>query len=126
MKRIWIAIAFLSLSLIFAITEFVLVSNNCKKYTEQIKEAERYISDKEFSGAVNICKNVEKDWEKSKKDLNIFLIHTYSDDISESIAKLLEYAENKNIEGFLSQAGKTKRQLLHIKQSELPNLENIM
>ncbi len=126
MKRIWVAIGFLVLSVVLAVTEFTLVSISCKKYTEQIEIAESYISDKEFSDAENICEKIEVDWEKSKKSLNSFLTHTYSDGIAESIARLIEYAKNKDIEGFLSQAGKTKRQLLHIKQSELPNLENIM
>ncbi|MBE6824118.1 MAG: DUF4363 family protein [Ruminococcaceae bacterium] len=126
MKRIWVAVGFLALSLIFAFAEFLIVSKSYKNYVEQIQIAEYYISDKEFSVAQDICKNIEEEWEKSRKTLNVFMIHTYSENISESIAKLSEYAQNKDKKAFLSQSSKTKRQLLYIKQSELPNLENIM
>ena len=58
--------------------------------------------------------------------MNIFLIHKDADAISENLAKLRESAEEKNKDTFLSVSKKTKRQLLRLKQSELPDLENIL
>lgn len=126
MKRIWVAIILLLICAIISGTEYITVDKSCEKYTDILDEAEKYISDKEYKKATDTIESAQYSWDKSKKTLNVFLIHKDADAISENLAKLRESAEEKNKDTFLSVSKKTKRQLLRLKQSELPDLENIL
>lgn len=126
MKRIWVAIILLLICSVISATEYITVDKSCEKYTEILDNAEKYISDEEYKEAADTIESAQYSWEKSKKTLNVFLIHKDADDISENFAKLRESAEEKNKDTFVSVSKKTKRQLLRLKQSELPDLENIL
>ncbi|MBQ8057259.1 MAG: DUF4363 family protein [Ruminococcus sp.] len=126
MKRIWVALALLLICGVISATEYITVDKSCDYYTQLIDKADKYISSREFKKASELIESTQYSWEKSKKTLNIFLIHKEADNITESLAKLRECAEEKNKDTFTSVSKKTKRQLLRLKQSELPDLENIL
>ena len=126
MRRIWVAIILMLICAVLAVSEFSVVQKSCDYYAYMIDVAEDYISSREFSKADLYIQQTQSEWEKSQKTLNIFLLHEEADTITESLAQLREHAENKNKSEFISLSEKTKRQLLCLKQSELPDLENIM
>lgn len=126
MRRIWIALALILSCLVLAICELLLIDNNCDIYTELIDEAESYFSDKEYNKALDISQEAHSDWSEEEKKLKVFLLHSEIDDISNSIQDIKDYAEDKDEKKFYEACKKAKRQLLSIKESELPNIENIM
>lgn len=126
MKRIWTAIALMILALFSSVAEFYTVSYCYEHYTEALDNAEEYISQKEFNKATDLLTNTQQEWHKTEKLLDIFLSHETVDDVTENISELYGYAIAEDKAQFQSVCDKTKRQLLRLKQSELPNLENIM
>lgn len=126
MKRIWVAIALLIICVSFAATEYIIVDKNYQSFSEALEISKEYFSDKEYSKSHELLNTLLKKWEDSEGVLNIFLSHTKVDEIEESLSELASFANAKEKSHFYSTFEKTKRQLLCLKQSELPNLENIM
>ena len=126
MKRLWVAILLLVISIFFATFENITVMNNYKKFTPILEKAEQYCSDKEFSKAFDTIKQAQLSWDKKSKVLNSLIDHTHTENINESFFQLLESAQKQESVEFLSICNKTKRQLLSMKESELPSFDNIM
>ncbi len=126
MKRIWVALALMIICISFAVAEFMIVKNKTDYFLEEIKASDYYFSKKEYTTATKILKSAHKKWENSEKAINVFLSHEKVDEIEESLSELSKYAQYKEKTDFEATLEKTKRQLLCLKQSELPNLENIM
>lgn len=126
MKRLWVAILLLIISIFFATFENITVMNNYKNFTPILEKAEQYCSDKEFSKAFDTIKQAQLSWDKKSKVLNSLIDHTHTENINESFFQLLESAQKQERVEFLSICNKTKRQLLSMKESELPSFDNIM
>ncbi len=126
MKRIWVAVLLLLISLCFSVSEFFAVKYNFEKHVQMLDKAEYYFSQKEFTKSYEQCKKLQSSWAKSEKLLNIFLVHKQVDDIAQDLMTLKKYAEFKDEKSFFLTTGKTKRQLLSMKESELPDYQNIL
>lgn len=126
MKRIWIALSLIAISVSFATAEFIIIKNKADYFLDTINASYSYFSKNEYNSATELLEYSCQKWSDSEKTLNIFLSHDIVDEIEESLSELSKYAENKETSHFQATFEKTKRQLLCLKQSELPNLENIM
>lgn len=126
MKRLWVAVILLLICGAFSTAEFITVRKNCDYYTQLLDTAEAYISSKEYSEASAIIESAQHQWESTQKTLNVFLLHEEAESIGENLAQLNENANEKDRAKFKSVADKIKRQLLRLKQSELPDFENIL
>ena len=126
MKRLWVAISLLAISIFFATFENIMVLKNYNRFTPILEKAEEYCSKNEFSKAYETIESAQLVWEKKSKVLNSLIDHTHVDNINESFFQLLESAQKQEQVEFLSICNKTKRQLLSMKESELPSFDNIM
>lgn len=126
MKRLWVAISLLALSIFFATFEYITVLKNYEEFTPVLEKAEYYCSDKEYSKAFDTIEQAQLSWDKKSKVLNSLIDHTHTESINESFFQLLESAQKQDSVEFLSICNKTKRQLLSLKESELPSFDNIM
>lgn len=126
MKRIWVALALIIISISLALTQLIIVKSKAEYFLDVIIASEYHFSKKEYSTATELLDFSCEKWGDSEKTLNVFLPHEKVDEIEESLSELKEYAENKEKPEFKASFEKTKRQLLCLKQSELPNFENIM
>ena len=126
MKRLYVAIALIVISLSFAVSEYILIQKSYKDFYPVIEKAEKYCSEKEFSDAFKTINYAQTEWDKKSKLLNSFIDHTHTENINENYFQLLEMAQKKEDVEFLSLCEKTKRQLLSLKESELPSFDNIM
>ena len=126
MKRIWIALAFIIFALSMGVFEYVYVKNTYEKCMDNIEKCYTYFSSNEYNKAYTECKYAEKTWNNSSKILSIFLVHSQLNDISKNIDELCDSAKNNDKKQFNTCYKTTKRQLLFVKKSELPDLENIL
>ena len=126
MKRLWVAISLLAISIFFATFENIMVLKNYNRFTPILDKAEEYCSENEFLKAYETIESAQLVWEKKSKVLNSLIDHTHVDNINESFFQLLESAQKQEQVEFLSICNKTKRQLLSMKESELPSFDNIM
>ncbi len=126
MRRIWAAVTLLLICCVIAFSEFSIVRKECDYYSNILAKADNYISKKEFNSADELLSKTIKEWYKTDKVFKLFLLHEQSNEIFDALCDLREEAKEKHAEEFLSISKKTKRQLLRLKQSELPDLENII
>lgn len=126
MRRLWIAIALLLICGGLSATEYFTIQKNCDFLTTSLETAENYISSKEYKKAVSFIEATQQKWNKCEKKLNIYLLHDETETITENLSQIKEYAQEKKTDEYMEVSNKTKRQLLRMKQSELPDLENIL
>ncbi|MBR2715438.1 MAG: DUF4363 family protein [Ruminococcus sp.] len=126
MRRIWVAVALIAICISLALSEFYIVEKNYEHYIDKVNLTSAYFSYKEYKTAELHAENMVKEWQKSSKKLNAFLSHDKTDEINENFSQLVEFINSKDKVMFSSTCEKIKRQLLCLKKSELPNLENIM
>ncbi len=126
MKRIWVALVLLIICSTFAFAEFIIVHSKSSELYDSVVNAETHFLNKEYKTSFDILNDAVEKWENSEKILNVFLSHEKVDEIEERLCELSKYAENKDKALFYATLEKTKRQLLCLKQSELPSLKNIM
>lgn len=126
MKRIWVALTLLLICFSIGIIEYSVVNANQQRITQILDSAQTYISNREYKKGHNVCKYALVQWENEKKTLNTFLVHGDVETVSDNISLLCLYAQNKDAKNFSLVLDTTKRQLLCLKESELPLFENIL
>ena len=126
MKRLYVAISLIIISLFFAVSEYIMIQKCYKDFTPVIDVAQEYCSGKKFQEAYETISLAQEKWDKKSKFMNSFIDHTHTENINENFFQLLEMAQKQEDVEFLSLCEKTKRQLLSMKESELPSFDNIM
>ena len=126
MRRLWIALALLLICGALSTMEYVTIQRNCDFLTTSLSTAESYISNREYKKAVSFIEKTQQEWENSERKLKIYLLHNEAETITENLSEIKEYAQEKKTSEYMEVSQKIKRQLLRIKQSELPDLENIL
>lgn len=126
MRRLWIAVALLLICGGLSTMEYVTIQRNCDFLTTSLSTAENYISKGEYKEAISFIEKVQQEWENSERKLKIYLLHNETETITENLSEIKEYAQEKKPTKYMEVSNKTKRQLLRMKQSELPDLENIL
>lgn len=114
------------IAILFSVLEFSLVNNTYEKYDKIVSEIETLFSQKEYKKAHSILDSTKKQWDNEEKILKLFLLHSEVNSISECLDELQNMLKLNDENSFFYTCEKTKRQLLFLKKSELPYLENIM
>ena len=126
MKRIYIAIFLLVLTIVASVFELRFIGREADGVTQQIEAIDGYMRRSEFNTAIKQCRALEEQWSKTSENIDIMLIHDYVDSIGLSITKMRAGAETKNAVLYFSESAGAKKALASIKGSEYPNFENIL
>ena len=126
MKRIYIAIFLLALTIVASVFELRFIGREANGVTQQIEAIDGYMRRSEFNTAIKQCRTLEEKWSKTSENIDIMLIHDYVDSIGLSITKMRAGAETKNAVLYFSESASAKKALASIKGSEYPNFENIL
>ncbi len=126
MKRIYIAVVLVLLTLCIGALETGYVTAKTDMFIDKIERADKLMKRNEFSEAIKLCQNTEKEWYDNAKAIDMLLIHDYVDDIGLSISKMTSFAESKNTDMYFSESSDAKKQLASIKESEYPLIENLL
>lgn len=126
MKRIYIAILFIIISLCAAAFETGYISAKVELFTAKIDLADKMMYQGETEQAARICLEAENEWNESSKIIDMLLIHDYVDSIGNNISQMKSLAENDSKELYFAKSVAAKKELASIKESEYPFVENIM
>lgn len=126
MKRIYIAIILIIMTLVLSYIQFNVINNSYIKITNMISDTQIKVNAGYYEVAKENCKTIIKTWEKDRKALGIFLSHSYINNITDNLNNMMYHVNIKDKEKFNDVCDKTKRQLLFLQKSELPVIENIM
>ena len=126
MKRIYIATAFLLLTISLAIFEAYYVSKQTETFVFKIEEIDNSMKENNLKKAYSDLSILEKEWEDKLWTFEIMLNNDSTDAISENLAALSVYTKEGNNEKYFSSSEIIKKQLTSLKDSELLSFENIL
>ena len=126
MKRIYIATAFLLLTISLAIFESYYICKQTEAFVFKIEEIDNSMKENNFKKAYSNLSILEKEWEDKLWTFEIMLNNDSTDAISENLAALSVYTKEGNNEEYFSSSEIIKKQLTSLKDSELLSFENIL
>ena len=126
MKRIFISLGLMALSLGVSLFEIGYVKSKTENCLAQIEEIDRMTGSGQTAQALAQCRALESAWVEDVKKIDVLLIHDYVDGVGTGIAKMRVHLENGNADMYFSESANAKKGLASIKGSEYPFLENIL
>lgn len=126
MKRIYAALLFFIIVVIFASVELGYVSGKSDLFISKIELTDKKVYKNDFEEALEMCSQLEDNWENSSKRIDMILNHECIDSIGESINKMSSYLQNGSVDMYFAESSKAKKELASIKESEYPYIENIL
>ncbi|MGN1467986.1 MAG: DUF4363 family protein [Ruminococcus sp.] len=126
MKRIILAIAFSLIAVFLGIFELVYIESTADELIKNIDEMNDCSENKKQEKAVEILDDSIDKWKCSTIEIDIFLHHDNIEEIAENFQEMKILINSEEKDDFYALAAKTKRQLLCIKEKELPFIENIL
>ena len=126
MKRIYIATAFLLLTISLAIFESYYICKQTETFVFKIEEIDNSMKENNLKKAYSDLSILEKEWEDKLWTFEIMLNNDSTDAISENLAALSVYSKEGNNEKYFSSSEIIKKQLTSLKDSELLSFENIL
>lgn len=126
MKRIRISIILLIISAVVCTVQFIYVYNSSNNFISDIENIEENYINKDYEAALKMSSDTFKKWKRNTKLCNLFLYHDYIDEITSNMEQMTIYAAYKKDVEFFSVSSQLKRQITSLKDSEIPNIENIV
>lgn len=127
MKRIYIAAAFLILSMAVGIIEFITINNNIDAYMNQISSVEKLIKEDKIKEAEKIIKSNAVSFENTGKSiLYCYYTHDELEEITEELYTLEDLLDDRRIDDYHEQSHLLMKKLLFIKEKEQITIQNIL
>lgn len=126
MKRGWIAILMIALSLLTAGIEYLYVTGNAGVYLDMLNEADGDMEQNQVPEAQSVVERLDYRYQKQSKIFDIFMYHSDVNSVGSDLAMLRRYAQVGDTAEFLATSARAKRQILSFSNAKLPTLENIL
>lgn len=125
MKRGWVAVLMLALSLILGGAEYLYVTSSADVYSKMLDEADEKMAQNDIYGAESAAQRLKYRFDKESGMFNIFMYHSEVGSIANDLAMLERYAQTGCTEEFLATSAKAKRELMTIKYAKQLKWGNI-
>lgn len=125
MKRGWIALAMIALSLILGGIEYGYVTMNVDAYVQMLDDADDKMAHNLVYEAQSVAERLDNRFRKQSGIFNVFMYHSEVGHISSDLAMLRRYAQTGSVEEFLATSACAKREILTIRDAKLLKWENI-
>ncbi len=125
-KRIYISLTIILIVVTASAVQLGFISGKADTFISTIEQIDKQMQKSNFNEAITLCNNMEDKWFESADLIDMLLIHDYVDEIGSSISKMRAYAENGSSALYFAESTSAKKELTSIKESEYPNLENVL
>lgn len=125
MKRGWIAIVMIALSLICGGFEYIYVTGNANVYAGMLDDADDKMEHSLIKDAESVVRRLDHRFKSESGVLNMFMNHGGADNISSDLAMLCRYAQTGDTEEFLATSARAKREILTMRESKRLSWGNI-
>lgn len=126
MKRAWIAIGLIVLSLILGGAEYLYAATAAKVYTEMLNEADEHMERNEAYEVQSITERLDHRFGEDAGLFDMLSFHSEINAISYDLASLRRYAQTGNTADYLALSAQVKRKILTLADIRSPRLENIL
>ncbi len=125
MKRGWIALMMLALSLVLGGIEYYYVTSNADAYLSMLDEADRRMEEHDFIGAESSAKRLSNRFRNQSGMFGVFMYHSEVGDIESDLRMMIRYAGSGDAPEFLATSACARREIQSIRQSKQLKWENI-
>ncbi len=125
MKRGWIAVGLIAVSLIIGGVEYLYTASAARIYTEMLNDADACMEDNDAYEAQSITERLDHRFNEDKEILKSFSFHSDINAIGNDLAALRRYAQTGNTADYLALSAQTKRRILALSELRSPRLGNI-
>ena len=126
MKRVISSIILLAIIIGGCIWEVYFLNTTIEFLTENIKTTETLINSDELDKAIEKNNSTLQFWLDRKNLISTFIDHNHIQEIDETLTVMKTLLENNQSEDFFSESGRAINQMEHLKDTEIPSIENIL
>ncbi len=126
MNRTWFASILLAVLLGIGILVSFLIGNIAKETESLLKKSVSYVELGDFSSAESHCRKTLDYWMEHHGIMAAFLRHDEPDAVETGLAQLISYARTQDNDEFLAVFEEVRYHLNHIREMELPKMQNIL
>jgi len=126
MKRGWVAVCMIALSLLLGGAEYLYVTSNADLYSKMLDEADEKMAQNDIYGAESAAQKLKYRFDKECGMFNIFMYHSEVGNIANDLAMLERYAQTGCTEEFFATSAKAKREITTIKYAKQLRWDNIL
>ncbi len=127
MKRIYIAIVFIVLSLSAGVIEYISINNTIDTYMNQISKVENLIKESKIEKAEKIINENAISFENTGKSiLYCYYTHDELEEITEELYVIEDLLDDRRIDDYHEKSHLLMKKLLFIKEKEQITIQNIL
>lgn len=126
MKHVAIAVSILAVLLCLCILASAYVRNRAAETIAPVLRAQALAAQENYTAAAGEILQAEAIWHDAEAWLEILLPHDEADEASRVLATLYEYARVEDADDFSAASAELVFLLEHIRQMQLPTLQNIL
>ncbi len=125
MKRTIFAISLLPLILVGCLAQTSFANKHCNATKQWVEKAMAASQQDDFSQTLQLSTKAKEYWDGHNKIITAILRHDDSGDVGIGLAKMVSFAKMQDQEEFYAVCAEVLEHLEHIREQELPLLENI-
>lgn len=126
MKHVAIAVSILAVLLCLCILASAYVRNRAAETIAPVLRAQALAAQENYTAAAGEILQAKTIWHDAEAWLEILLPHDEADEASRVLASLYEYARVEDADDFSAASAELVFLLEHIRQMQLPTLQNIL
>lgn len=126
MKHVAIAVSILAVLLCLCVLASVYVRNRAAETIAPVLRAQALAAQENYTAAAGEILQAKTIWHDAEAWLEILLPHDETDEASRVLASLYEYARVEDTDDFSAASAELVFLLEHIRQMQLPTLQNIL
>lgn len=126
MKHVAIAVSILAVLLCLCILASAYVRNRAAETIAPVLRAQALAAQENYTAAAGEILQAKTIWHDAEAWLEILLPHDEADEASRVLATLYEYARVEDADDFSAASAELVFLLEHIRQMQLPTLQNIL
>lgn len=126
MKHVAIAVSILAVLLCLCILASAYVRNRAAETIAPVLRAQALAAQENYTAAAREILQAKTIWHDAEAWLEILLPHDEADEASRVLASLYEYARVEDADDFSAASAELVFLLEHIRQMQLPTLQNIL
>ena len=126
MKRAWIALGLILISLLIGGIDYLYTATAVNIYTDMLNEADAHMEQNEAYEAQSVTERLDHRYNEDKRILHIFSFHSEINAVGNDLAALRRYAQTGNTADYLATSAQTKRRILALYELRTPKLGNIL
>lgn len=126
MKRLLVTLSLFVVVLGACIAETMFLDNTVSSFAEEIENTIQETTNENIEYAIELSNNIESKWQEKQAFISTFIDHSRLEQIDQSIISMKTNLLNGQVEDFYVEGEVAKSQLNHLRDTELPLIQNIL